>query len=87
MDWRDRARCLDEDPDLFFPIGSTGPALVQAEEAKAICRQCPVITDCLEWALTNFQDSGVWGGTTEDERRLMRRRGVTAPAAVLQFAR
>lgn len=87
MDWRDRARCLDEDPDLFFPIGTTGPAIVQADRAKAICHNCPVISDCLEWAITNFQDSGVWGGTTEEERRAMRRMGVRTVTGALQFAR
>ena len=47
MDWRHRAACRDEDPELFFPIGNTGPALVQIEEAKAVCRRCPVIEPCL----------------------------------------
>ena len=44
MDWRDRAACLDVDPELFFPIGNTGPALAQIEEAKAVCRTCPSST-------------------------------------------
>jgi len=87
VDWRDHARCLDEDPDLFFPIGSTGPAVVQANRAKEICRRCPVVSDCLDWALSNYQDAGVWGGTTEEERRLMRRTGVTAGTASLAVAR
>ncbi len=82
MDWRDRARCLDEDPDLFFPIGTSGPALAQAAAAKAMCRACPVISECLDWALANYQDAGVWGGTTEEERRAMRRAGVRAPLPV-----
>ena len=43
MDWRDRAACLDVDPELFFPIGNTGPALAQIDEAKAVCRTCPVV--------------------------------------------
>ena len=43
MDWRHRAACRDEDPELFFPIGNTGPALLQIEEAKAVCRRCPVM--------------------------------------------
>jgi len=47
MTWRDRAACLSEDPELFFPIGTTGPALIQTEEAKAVCRRCEVIEDCL----------------------------------------
>lgn len=50
MQWRDRAACRDEDPELFFPIGSTGPALRQIEEAKAVCRRCPVVDDCLRYA-------------------------------------
>ncbi|MGH8900605.1 MAG: WhiB family transcriptional regulator [Egibacteraceae bacterium] len=71
--WRPRAACLDTDPDLFFPIGSSGPALDQAEQAKAVCRRCPVIAQCLEWALATNQNDGVWGGLSEDERRSLRR--------------
>ncbi|MFI1934633.1 WhiB family transcriptional regulator [Streptomyces sp. NPDC020330] len=72
--WRLHAACREEDPDLFFPIGSTGPALVQTKEAKAVCRTCPVQAACLEWALENKQDSGIWGGLSEDERRALKRR-------------
>ncbi|WP_406089363.1 WhiB family transcriptional regulator [Streptomyces sp. NBC_01013] len=72
--WRTNAACRDEDPDLFFPIGSTGPALVQAEDAKAVCRGCPVRKECLRWALENSQDAGVWGGLDETERRALKRR-------------
>ncbi|MGW2283056.1 WhiB family transcriptional regulator [Streptomyces sp. NPDC001770] len=72
--WRTRAACREEDPDLFFPIGSTGPALVQTEDAKAVCRTCPVREQCLRWALDNNQDTGVWGGLAEDERRALKRR-------------
>ena len=74
MDWRHRAVCREEEPDLFFPVGSTGPALLQIEEAKAACRRCPVMEQCLQWALESGQDFGVWGGLSEDERRAMRRR-------------
>ena len=49
MDWRHRAICRDEDPELFFPIGNTGPALLQIEQAKAVCRRCPVTQECLAW--------------------------------------
>jgi WhiB family transcriptional regulator, redox-sensing transcriptional regulator len=80
MDWRHRALCRDEDPELFFPIGTTGPAVVQIEQAKAVCRRCPVTQSCLEWALSSGQDSGVWGGLSEDERRAILRRGVPAGA-------
>ncbi len=66
MDWRTRAACRDEDPELFFPIGTTGPALRQIDEAKAVCRTCSVVDECLTWALSSGQDAGVWGGLSED---------------------
>lgn len=72
-DWRQRAACRDSpDPDLFFPVGNTGPALEQIEAAKRICRICQVREECLDWALTTKQESGVWGGLSEDERRALR---------------
>ena len=74
MDWRHRALCRDEDPELFFPIGTTGPAVVQIEQAKAVCGRCPVVESCLDWALSSGQDSGVWGWLSEDERRALKRR-------------
>ncbi|MFE5519840.1 WhiB family transcriptional regulator [Streptomyces virginiae] len=74
MDWRHNAVCREEDPELFFPIGNTGSALLQLEEAKAVCRRCPVMEACLQWALESGQDDGVWGGLSEDERRAMKRR-------------
>jgi WhiB family redox-sensing transcriptional regulator len=72
-DWRDHAACRDTNPDLFFPVGTTGPAIEQIENAKAVCRQCPAQAPCLEYALTTNQDSGVWGGTSEEERRKLRK--------------
>jgi WhiB family redox-sensing transcriptional regulator len=80
MDWRSRAACLDEDPELFFPIGNTGPALAQIEEAKKVCRRCEVREVCLQWALDHGQDAGVWGGMSEDERRALRRKQARARA-------
>ena len=72
-DWRDRAACRDTEPDLFFPVGTTGPALLQIEAAKAVCRQCDVREECLQYALDSNQEYGIWGATTEEERRYMRR--------------
>jgi WhiB family redox-sensing transcriptional regulator len=74
MDWRQSALCREQDPELFFPIGTTGPAAVQVDEAKAICSRCAVVEPCLSWALDTGQDAGVWGGTSEDERRALKRR-------------
>ena len=73
MDWRHRARCRDVDPELFFPVGTTGPAEAQVQAAKAICALCPVREECLQWALDTAQDAGVWGGLSEEERRDIRR--------------
>ncbi|MFJ4427585.1 WhiB family transcriptional regulator [Streptomyces bobili] len=74
MDWRFKAACREEDPELFFPIGNSGPALLQIEEAKALCRICPVLEKCGQWALDSGQDAGVWGGLSEEKRRAMKRR-------------
>jgi WhiB family redox-sensing transcriptional regulator len=72
--WRQDAACVEEDPDLFFPVGSTGPALLQVTEAKSVCGRCPVREQCLEWAVELGQDFGVWGGLDENERRALKRR-------------
>ena len=72
--WRRDAICRDTDPDLFFPVGTTGYALVQIDRAKEVCGECPVKVDCLDYALETNQDSGIWGGTSEEERRNLRRR-------------
>jgi WhiB family redox-sensing transcriptional regulator len=72
-EWRDRAACRDTNPELFFPIGTTGLAIDQIEAAQAVCRQCPVQPECLEFALATNQEAGVWGATTEDERRKLRK--------------
>src|SRR6195952_319626 len=57
--WRYLALCGDYDPDLFFPIGSSGPAARQRLRAKAVCAQCPVQRDCLEGAQATEQPYGV----------------------------
>lgn len=72
--WKRDAACKDTDPELFFPVGTTGGALVQIEEAKVVCDQCAVRDACLEFAIETNQDWGIWGGTSEDERRDIRRR-------------
>lgn len=77
-DWRTVAACQDTDPDLFFPVGTTGPAIEQIDNAKAVCDTCAAKDPCLEFALTTNQDSGVWGGTSEEERRKLRRAWVAS---------
>ncbi len=72
-DWMLEGGCVYSDTELFFPVGSSMKAMKQANEAKAICMECPVVTECLEYAIRTNQDSGIWGGTTEDERKSIRR--------------
>jgi WhiB family transcriptional regulator, redox-sensing transcriptional regulator len=69
--WQERALCAQTDPEAFFPEkgGST-------REAKKICVQCPVRAECLEYALSNDERFGIWGGLSERERRRLRRRAV-----------
>jgi WhiB family redox-sensing transcriptional regulator len=73
-DWRHLSACRDTDPNIFFPIGTTGTAVDQIEKAKAICAQCSVIEECMQYALETNQEAGVWGGYAEDDRRRLRKR-------------
>jgi WhiB family transcriptional regulator, redox-sensing transcriptional regulator len=68
--WRDQAACRDADPDLFFP----DRGYADVSEAMTICNGCPVREECLDWALKVNEDEGVWGGTTPDQRRVLRKR-------------
>lgn len=73
LDWRMQAACRSKDPELFFPTSTSGPALRQVEAAKAVCHQCPVCAQCLDWAIGSGIDDGIWGGMTETERRSVAR--------------
>ena len=66
--WADEAKCLNADPDVFFPEkgGST-------REAKRICAECAVRVECLEYALEHDERFGIWGGMSERERRKLKR--------------
>ena len=72
--WRKLAACRGRGTDLFFPVGQTGDAIDQASRAKRICQCCAVQRECLEFALATEQEHGVWGGTTEAERRSILKR-------------
>lgn len=69
--WRQRAACQGHDPELFFPLSETGPAKVQIWNARQVCDACPVQRACLSWALQHGVTDGIWGGSTESERRAM----------------
>lgn len=71
--WRDRAACRDADTNLFFPGPGEGH---KVRDALAYCSTCPVRDACLAYAL-GFADRdlpGIYGGTTEPERRKIRKR-------------
>jgi WhiB family redox-sensing transcriptional regulator len=81
--WRNRAACRAEDPELFFPVGNGGPAVAQIVAAKAVCAGCPVATECLTFALVVLPE-GIAGGLTTTERRELqahRDRASSPPAA------
>jgi len=67
-DWMLRARCRDIHPSVFFPSDGVG-----VEAAKLVCRECPVRAPCLDYAIENHIDHGVWGGASERERRRIAR--------------
>jgi WhiB family redox-sensing transcriptional regulator len=70
--WMSRGACRQADPELFFPVAAvTGPGARQAEAAKAVCGPCVVRADCLSYAL-EVMPEGIWGATTEEERRAAR---------------
>ncbi len=79
-EWWSLAACRSADPDLFFPISQSGPAAVQIQRAKAVCAGCLVQDDCLRYALAADPVQGVWGGLSEEERTLRRRREQKARA-------
>ena len=81
--WRAAARCRTTDAEGLFVTGA------RQREAREFCRTCPVRTECLAHALDQRIEFGVWGGTTERERRalLRSRPHVTSWAALLLVAR
>lgn len=87
-DWRDNAACAEGPNDtIFFQDGLKRNSRAAAvEAAKQICRKCPVIRECLKYALENPEDTeyGVWGGLYELERRAIQRRGGMAIRKALE---
>jgi WhiB family redox-sensing transcriptional regulator len=79
-EWWTLAACQSVDPDLFFPMSATNPARADMAAAKAVCARCPVRAECLQYALAAGQVHGIWGGMSEEERRLLRQRRAKARA-------
>lgn len=75
-DWREQAACSSVDPDLWHPEGDE--VITKGRRAKAVCGSCPVQTECLEYALTQGENLGIWGGLTALERRRLKP-GQTTP--------
>lgn len=73
-DWQMRAACRGQDTANFYhPENERGPSKARREaRAKAVCATCPVVTNCLKWALAAREPYGIWGGTSvEDRERLL----------------
>ena len=66
-DWWDKASCRGVGPNVLFPLGE----IEQSQVAVELCGACAVRAECLNFALETRQEHGVWGGTTEAERRTM----------------
>lgn len=66
--WRQHAASRGIDPELFFPAAGAG----EGAEAKAVCARCPVAEQCLDFALMGNERYGIWGGTSERDRRRLR---------------
>src|ERR1043165_9368976 len=79
--WQDYANCLGLEPDLFFPERGAS-----TREAKEVCRGCVVREECLEFALSNGEKFGIWGGMSERERRRIRRARAIARRAAAASA-
>jgi WhiB family redox-sensing transcriptional regulator len=75
-DWMGQGNCREHPPSTFFPSDGVG-----VDIARRICVDCPVKEPCLEYALHNGVDHGVWGGTSERERRRIARARRLAGAA------
>jgi WhiB family redox-sensing transcriptional regulator len=73
-DWWRSAACQEADPELFFPVAPVGPGAREIDRAKALCADCRVRRQCLQYALATHQLHGVWGGMTEGERQIHVRR-------------
>lgn len=71
LTWQERALCAQTDPEAFFPEkgGST-------REAKRVCLSCEVRVECLEYALSQDERFGIWGGLSERERRRLKRKAI-----------
>lgn len=69
--WWDLAACRSADPESFFPVSSTGADQLNVTRAKAMCARCPIRQQCLEYAIDSHEAYGIWGGTSEEERRLI----------------
>ena len=76
LDWMARSRCRQVDPDQFFPERGASP-----RDALAVCRSCPVRWECLQYALDNDEQFGVWGGLSETDRRRVKRGELPVPSA------
>jgi WhiB family redox-sensing transcriptional regulator len=78
--WWGLAACQRADPELFFPVAVARIAVIQTEQAKAICARCLVRARCFDYALDTSQEHGIWGGATDEERRAIasRRRRLAA---------
>jgi WhiB family transcriptional regulator, redox-sensing transcriptional regulator len=69
--WWELAACREADPEFFFPISGAGASAADVARAKAYCARCCIRQRCLDFAIDSHEVHGVWGGTSEEERRVI----------------
>lgn len=76
--WIADALCTQTDPELFFPHGKGSVTKFMANRAREVCYRCPVIAECRQYAIERPSLQGVWGGTTDEQRRELRKEARSA---------
>lgn len=72
QEWQTRAACVGMDTEIWFPEGNSIEDQAKREHAKRICCRCPVRVTCLNWAIRQHIEHGIWGGMTAAERETLR---------------
>ncbi|MFF0739404.1 WhiB family transcriptional regulator [Streptomyces sp. NPDC004111] len=69
LNWQRQALCVESDPEIFFPVGTSDATELDERRAKDVCELCEVRARCFQWAMNHGVPEGIWGGYTAKERR------------------
>lgn len=68
LEWQKEALCNQTDPEAFFP-----ERWMEGKDAKMVCAKCPVKQDCFDYAVSNNEEYGIWGGVDFSKRKYTKR--------------